>query len=110
MKIQEYKKFSELIRDTDVYKVFDYKGLLNLTLSFTELGSLKNTKGHSHSDADEIYFFVLGHGEIIVNGDRNDCEAGDVFIIPRGAFHKVANLGNEKLCFWSVFEKYGDRK
>lgn len=126
MNIDEYKKEAELIRSTDIYNVYDLKKLQNLSLSLTELYPEQSTGGHRHN-ADEVYVFISGIGQILIDiqegyparkeGDifplhhgYHMCEAGDVFIIPRGVFHKVFNKSpDEELKFWSVFEKYAGR-
>ena len=62
MDIREYKKISNLIRDNDIYKVYDLPTLQNLNLSLTELRTGKSTTGHSQADADEVYIFISGSG------------------------------------------------
>lgn len=111
MKIKDFKNFAELVRNTEVYQIHDYKGLTNLTVSTTELFAGKSTSGHSHNEADEIYIVLEGEGMIEINGDKSIFEKGDFFIIPRGAFHKVSNTNeSDTLKFLCVFEKYGERK
>jgi len=110
MNIKTYKQRAELIRSTNVYNVYDLKELKNLSLSLTELHPTQNTSGHSHDNADEIYIFIEGQGTIKIGDEVVECKKGDVFTIPRGKFHKVNNLWNRDLIFWSIFEKYGDRK
>lgn len=110
MDIREYKKISNLIRDNDIYKVYDLPALQNLTLSLTELYEGKSTTGHSHAEADEVYIFKSGNGSIEIDKEYEKVKDGDVVLVPRGKFHKVHNEGSETLSFWSVFEKYGDRK
>ena len=110
MDIREYKKISALIRDNDIYKVYDLPTLQNLTLSLTELYGGMSTTGHSHADADEVYIFINGSGSIDIDTDNEKVKGGDVVLVPRGKFHKVYNEGPETFSFWSVFEKYGDRR
>lgn len=111
MKIEKYKEKAKLIRDNDTYKVYDLYHLQNLSLSLTELNPNKNTSGHSHDDADEVYIFVSGTGRLQIDDNSEDVEPGDIFTIPRGAFHKVYNTSDKEiLTFWSIFEKYENRK
>ncbi len=110
MDIREYKKISNLIRDNDIYKVYDLPTLQNLTLSLTELQTGKSTTGHSHADADEVYIFISGTGSIDIDTDNQKVKDGAVILVPRGKFHKVHNEGSETFSFWTVFEKYGERK
>jgi mannose-6-phosphate isomerase-like protein (cupin superfamily) len=107
--IKEYKKKAELIRDTDVYRVYDLTSLEDINLSLTELHVGKETSGHSHEEQDEVYVFIGGKG-VMENGPiKEPVKKGDVLLIPRGNFHKVYNTGWKPLRFWSIFEKYEGR-
>jgi len=110
MDINEYKKKAGLIRDTSVYKVYDLPELDHLVLSRTELHAGQATSGHSHEEADEVYFFAEGTGQMEIGEEIRDCKSGDIFLVPRGKFHRVHNPGKSDLAFWAVFEKYGERK
>ncbi len=111
MNIKEYKQRADLIRNNEIYKVYDLsENLKDLVLSLTELNYQKSTTGHSHADADEVYVFIDGRGIIDVGSKTLEVQGGDVIIVPRGDFHKVHNKGEGILSFWSIFEKYGNRK
>ena len=62
MDIREYKQLAKLIRDNEVYKVYDLPGLEDIEISLTELRSHKSTIGHSHDKVDEVYIFINGGG------------------------------------------------
>ncbi|MCL5004773.1 MAG: cupin domain-containing protein [Patescibacteria group bacterium] len=109
MDIQEYKKLAKLVRDNELYKVYDLSSLKNLTVSLTELNPQKATTGHSHEGADEVYIFIEGEGEIEIGGKISAAKSGDIFLIPAGDFHKVYNKSEKNLVFWTVFEKYEGR-
>ncbi len=109
MNIKEYKQSAKLIRDNEIYKVYDLSSLNHLTLSLTELYPGKATTGHSHSDADEVHIFIDGEGLIEVAEQKISVKAEDVVLIPAGDFHKVYNEGEKIFSFWTIFEKYGDR-
>ena len=71
----------------------------------------KETTGHKHVGQEEVYIFASGSGRMIVDGDTYNefgVAAGDVVLIPDGAFHKVINNGTEPLYFVCVFD--GDRR
>ncbi len=121
MDINEYKQSAKLIRDNELYKVYDLSSLNHLTLSLTELYPQKVTTGHSHNDADEVYVFIDGEGIIEVGEQKISVKAGDVVLVPAGDFHKVYNTcpaeafgeareGKKNLNFWTVFEKYSGRE
>lgn len=109
MNISGYKKKAALVRDTEVYRVYDLSDLDHLNLSLTELKVGKETGGHAHKEADEIYIFISGSGIMEIAHKKEKVKEGDVFIIPRGDFHKVYNRGKKPLRFWSIFEKYRGR-
>lgn len=109
MDIRQYKERAELIRDNETYKVYDLYILKDLSLTLTELNPRKETTGHSHKDADEIYVFIDGEGRIEIVGESTLVKGGDVVAIPGGKFHKVFNEGEGILSFWSIFEKYEGR-
>ena len=97
----------EVVRDDDNYVVRDNHTLNNLVLSSTCLRRGRQTRGHRHPGQEEIYFFVQGHGKMIV-GDENSqpfavCH-GSVVLIPDGAFHRVINDGDANLVFNCVFQ------
>jgi mannose-6-phosphate isomerase-like protein (cupin superfamily) len=109
MDLEHYKREAELIRDNETYRVFDLDTLEDLNLSFTELKPGKSTTGHSHEEADEVYMFISGKGEMEIGEKKEKVKKGDVFLIPEGYFHRVRNNGWRTLKFWSVFEKYEGR-
>ncbi|MEK7149474.1 MAG: cupin domain-containing protein [Patescibacteria group bacterium] len=109
MNIEEYKQRAKLIRDNEIYKVYDLSELDNLTVSLTELYPQKSTTGHSHDKADEVYIFIDGEGTIEVANQTMKVKGKDIILVPRGDFHKVHNKTEKNLNFWTIFEKYGGR-
>jgi mannose-6-phosphate isomerase-like protein (cupin superfamily) len=109
LRTEDFTKVGRVVKDNDVYTVADVSVLEHLNVSLTVLHPGKETGGHSHGEADEVYSFVEGSGEMKVGDDRFQVKKGDIVLIPRGAFHKVFNAGGGDLKFVCVFEKYGDR-
>ena len=109
MDTKQYKERAKLIRDNETYKVYDLLTLKDLNLSLTELNPGKETGGHSHKEADEVYVFIDGKGRIEVEEEKIPVKGGDVVAVPGGKFHKVFNEGESILSFWSIFEKYEGR-
>lgn len=100
-----------IVKQDDRYIVKDNTTLINLILSSTLLNPGKETTGHKHVGQEEVYIFASGKGRMIVDGDTYNefsVAAGDVVLIPDGAFHKVINNGTEPLYFVCVFD--GDRR
>ncbi len=109
MDIIEYKKVANLIRDNDIYKVYDLSTLKHLQVSLTELNPQKSTTGHSHDNAEEVYVFVNGEGTMEVGSENIKVKSGGLVLVPKGKFHKVHNHSNKILSFWTIFEKYEGR-
>ena len=93
-----------VIKDTDVYTLKDNAFGNNLVLSSTFLRANQFTNGHTHEGKEEVYFFVKGHGEMQIDGDRFKVEKGDVVCINHGEFHRVFNTSHLALVFLCVFE------
>lgn len=97
----------EVVKQDERYVVKDNKFLKNLILSSTDLNPGMSTSGHKHAGQEEVYFFISGSGKMIVDGDSYNefnVTAGDVVLIPDGAFHKVINNTDEQLYFVCVFD------
>lgn len=107
--LKDFPKIAKLVKKDDRYEVYDL-AMEHLVASITVLRPGKTTTGHSHSDAEEVYYYVQGRGEILLGRNRHKVKAGDVLLIPMATFHRVYNTGKEDMVFLSVFEKYEDRK
>ena len=104
MKININDISGKIVKDNETYTLKDNTTLNNLVLSSTSLKPNQQTRGHSHEGKEEIYFFVSGRGEMVLNSKRFMVSEGDVVLIPDGAFHKVKNDSQDNLYFVCVFE------
>jgi oxalate decarboxylase/phosphoglucose isomerase-like protein (cupin superfamily) len=97
----------EVVKDNEVYLLRDNRDLNNLVLSSTLLYRGQQTRGHRHAGQEEVYFFVQGRGKMIVGNEDDEpfeVSAGDVVLIPDGAFHRVINTGDQHMLFNCVFD------
>ena len=97
----------EVVKSNETYILKDNRTLNNLVLSSTKLFRGQQTRGHRHAGQEEVYFFVAGFGKMIVGDEDSepfDVTAGDVVIIPDGAFHRVINDGDLDMLFNCVFD------
>ena len=94
----------EVVKDNETYLLRDNKTLNNLVLSSTKLYRGQATRGHSHAGQEEVYFFVQGTGIMFIGEDKFRVTAGDIMLIPDGAFHRVINDGEQNLVFNCVFD------
>jgi mannose-6-phosphate isomerase-like protein (cupin superfamily) len=94
----------DVVKDNETYLLKDNKSLKNLVLSSTRLYRGQATRGHSHTGQEEVYFFVQGTGMMQVGQEEFVVNAGDIVLIPDGAFHRVINDGEMHLLFNCVFD------
>ena len=97
----------EVVKDNETYRLTDNRTLKNLVLSQTVLHPGQQTRGHRHPGQEEVYFFVIGAGRMIVGNEDSEPFAvvgGDVVLIPDGAFHRVINDSNIDMTFNCVFD------
>lgn len=107
--VDEFEKVGKILKQNDVYTVIDVSKLDRLNVSLTVLRPGKETSGHSHEGAEEVYNFADGEGRMKLGEKEFPVKKGDIVIIPGGVFHKVFNTGKTDLKFVCVFEKYGGR-
>lgn len=97
----------EVVKNNETYILKDNRTLNNLVLSSTRLYRGQQTRGHRHAGQEEVYFFVSGNGKMIVGEEDSEpfsVQAGDVVLIPDGAFHRVINDGELDMLFNCVFD------
>ena len=94
----------DVVKDNETYLLKDNRTLKNLVLSSTRLYRGQATRGHSHAGQEEVYFFVQGTGRMQVDQEEFLVNAGDIVLIPDGAFHRVINDGEMHLLFNCVFD------
>ncbi|NLV73485.1 MAG: cupin domain-containing protein [Chloroflexi bacterium] len=59
-------------------------------------------EGHAHPTV-EAYFIHLGEGEITVGDETAAVSAGDLVVIPSGAYHALRNITNEPLQWFALW-------
>jgi len=59
--------------------------------------------GEETHRADQATFFVAGHGQAVVDGDKAAVSPGHMVVIPQGAKHNIRNTGTEPLKLFSVY-------
>ncbi len=97
-----------MVKQDDRYVVKDNTLLKNLILSSTRLNPGKQTTGHKHAGQEEVYMFMDGQGEMLLDEKRFAVKSGDIVLIEDGVFHRVYNTSESELYFICVFD--GRRK
>jgi len=93
-----------VVKQDERYVVSDNTLLKNLILSSTRLNPGKETTGHRHEGQEEVYMFMEGTGEMLLDEKRFPVKTGDIVLIEDGVFHRVYNTSDEELYFVCVFD------
>jgi quercetin dioxygenase-like cupin family protein len=93
-----------VVKDNDTYTLKDNTTLNNLVVSSTKLYKKQSTNGHSHPGQEEVYHFITGWGKMDLDDETFDVRAGDIVLIPDGAFHRVHAARDTGIYFVCVFD------
>jgi len=72
-------------------------GNRNQSLAEAEVAVGASTLSHRHLQSEELYHVTVGHGVMVLEGERFEIGVGDTVQIPPGASHHVENSGSEPL-------------
>jgi mannose-6-phosphate isomerase-like protein (cupin superfamily) len=85
----------QLVRDNPVFrKVLSTSSSCQLSVMSLEP---HEDIGETTRDGDQIFLFLAGRGELILQGRRNHVLADDIVLVPAGVRHNVVNLGGDLL-------------
>lgn len=62
----------------------------------------RGTDYQTFHDQDELYFIVRGSGELIIDGGKFACAAGDVFFVPAKVHHRFESFTDD-FATWAIF-------
>lgn len=54
---------------------------------------------HTHTHTEEVFYFLTGRGELILDGDLYQVQPGDACITPLGSWHSVLNTSTEQMSY-----------
>lgn len=75
-----------------------------MTVGVAEIEPGSSEMGSRHRHADhETYYFIVGRGQVHLDGVDHDVEPGSVVFIPGQTWHFVRNTGHETLRFLYAF-------
>ena len=64
----------------------------------------RGTDYQTSHDEDEFYFIVRGSGQLVIDGKRFDCAAGDAFFVDARVDHHFENFTDD-FATWAIFFK-----
>ena len=60
---------------------------------------------HKHSDNEEVYFIMSGHGLYMEEGEEIEVNPGDMLLCRMGKSHGIKNNGSDKLIIGAAIAK-----
>jgi mannose-6-phosphate isomerase-like protein (cupin superfamily) len=57
----------------------------------------------THPDNDQVLYLVAGHGQVILEGQAEPFETGDVVLVPAGTKHNFTAAADEALKIITVY-------
>lgn len=82
-----------------------------LTVGIAEVpvGAPRPPRGHTHEQA-EVYFFLSGTGEVVIEGESTPVTTGDAVFIPGNVEHMSVNTGAEplRLLYFFAADSFAD--
>ena len=82
-----------------------------LTVGVAEVpvGAPRPVRGHMHEQA-EVYFFLSGTGEVVIDGESTPVSAGDAVFIHGNVEHMSVNTGTEplRLLYFFATDSFAD--
>lgn len=84
---------------------------LTVGIADVPVGAPRPARGHTHAQS-EVYVFLSGRGEVVVNGQSTEVRAGDAVFIPGNAEHMAVNTGDEtlRLLYFFAADSFSDIK
>jgi mannose-6-phosphate isomerase-like protein (cupin superfamily) len=83
-----------LVRHDEV----DHKSKL-MMVNFARVLVGRTHPEHKHPTMEEIFYFLEGEGQVVLDGKAGEIKAGDRIIVPAGVSHKIINTGKIELKF-----------
>lgn len=51
----------------------------------------------THTENDQVLYLVSGKGEVVLNGEKSEFNAGDCVLVPAGTEHNFTTMGSEPM-------------
>ena len=59
--------------------------------------------GEETHEEDQLFYFVDGEGEAVLDGRRSTLEEHDVLCVPAGTRHNIRNTGEEPMKLFTIY-------
>ena len=84
---------------------------LTVGIADVPVGAPRPPRGHTHAQS-EVYVFLSGTGEVVIDGESTPVTSGDAVFIPGGVEHMAVNTGSEtlRLLYFFAADSFSDIK
>ena len=84
---------------------------LTVGIADVPVGAPRPSRGHTHAQS-EVYVFLSGTGEVVIDGESTPVTSGDAVFIPGGVEHMAVNTGSEtlRLLYFFAADSFSDIK
>ena len=99
MFVDSYKKLAKT--NTNFRKVL-YTGRYSQVVAMSILVG-EDIGEEVHQTTDQIFIFVDGDAQVVVNDETRQIEKNDFLLVPAGAKHNIINTGREELKLITIY-------
>lgn len=83
-------------------KIDPTKGSKSLAMGTQQVLAGVGIPPHRHSDMDEFFYVIDGHGAVTLGDERHSIEKGTSIFIPKNTWHGFENTDGELTLLWIV--------
>lgn len=92
----------QIIKETEFYTVKENKFGKNIVLKSYSIKPNCELEGNTIPDSDQVFYVILGKGDIQLDQQMYEVRPGTVVTIPANVYHRIRNIGQTDLYFLSV--------
>ena len=96
------ENIEKLTEDNDDFRRVLYTGK-NIQLVLMSLKPGEDIGSEVHADRDQFFRIEKGHGEMVIDGVKQDVRSDFAMIVPAGARHNLTNTGNKSMKFYTIY-------
>jgi mannose-6-phosphate isomerase-like protein (cupin superfamily) len=96
------KRFHDVASENEFFRNVLYTGK-RAQLVAMRLGPGEEIGEETHPATDQVFFFIEGNGEAIVDGKHSPLAAGEVLCVPAGALHNVRNTSKKAMKLLTLY-------
>lgn len=97
-----HANIKELSKENENYRKVVYTGEMSQVVLMS-LQPGEDIGMETHQMADQILFFVDGHGQANVGNKTENIKKSDVVFVPAGTAHNFTNTGDEPLKLYTIY-------